>query len=134
MNKRWLIGTILVGAIAFVGLVYGHGMSGAGMMGNKGFRSGGHMGPMMGTEHGWGCPMMEHTAGYYGTYRTVELTKNDAQTIVRDYLYRLGNPNLKQGKLKETEHEFEVEIVTKDNSLVEKILIDKETGWMRPIY
>jgi hypothetical protein len=54
--------------------------------------------------------------------------------MVRDYLYRLGNPNLKQGKVRETDHEFEVEIVTKDNSLVEKLLIEKQTGWMRLTY
>jgi hypothetical protein len=27
-----------------------------------------------------------------------------------------------------------VEIVTKNNSLVDKILVDKRTGWMRSIY
>ena len=135
MNRRWLIGITLVSVIAFVGLVYGHGMGGGGMMAGRGFSSGGgHMEPMMGTEHGCCCPMMQHTGGYYGEYRTEQLTKNDAQTIVQDYLYRLSNPNLKQGKIKETDHEFEVEIVTKDNSLVEKLLIDKQTGWTRSTY
>lgn len=133
MNRRWLIGTILVGVIVSFGLVYGHGMSGGGMMGNRGFSSGGYMGPMMGNMQ-QGCPMAQQMGGYYGAYRTEELSKDDAQNIVQDYLYRLSNPNLKQGKIKETDHEFEAEIVTKDNSLVEKILIDKQTGWTRPTY
>lgn len=131
MHKAWLIGILLVGITALGGVVYGHGMMG---MGYGGSWSGCHMGTETSMARGWGCPMMQHTGGYYGTYRTEQLTKNDAETVIRDYLYRLGNPNLKQGKIKETDHEFEVEIVTKDNSLVEKISIDKQTGWMRPIH
>ena len=29
---------------------------------------------------------------------------------------------------------FEADVVTKDNSLADKILVDKNTGWMRPAY
>jgi hypothetical protein len=136
MRKTWLIGILLVGITALGGVVYGHGMSGSGMMGMGygGSWSGCHGGPMMATGYGSCCPMMQHTGGYYGTSRTAPLTRNDAETVIRDYLYRLGNPNLKQGKVKETDHEFEVEIVTKDNSLVEKLVIDKETGGMRQTY
>lgn len=136
MSKTLLIGSLIVGVIALGGVVYGHGMSGSGMMGSGygGSWYGHHMGSMMGTGHGWGCQNMQNTGGYYGMHRTESLARNDAETMIRDYLYRLGNPNLKQGKITETDQEFEVEIVTKDNSLVEKVLIDKENGWMRQTY
>ncbi len=136
MHKSLLIGILLVGITALGGVVYGHGMSGSGMMdmGNRGSWSGCHMRPTTGMGGGSCCPMMQHTGSYYGTSRTEQLTKSDTENMIRDYLYRMGNPNLKQGKVRETDHEFEVEIVTKDNSLVQKILIDKETGWMRSSY
>jgi hypothetical protein len=137
MHKALRIGILVVGIIAFGGMVYGHGMSGSGMlgMGHTGSWSGHNMGPRMSMGCCGSCgQMMQHTGGYYGTSRAEQLTKNDTENMVRDYLYRLGNPNLKQGKVRETDHEFEVEIVTKDNSLVEKLLIDKQTGWMRLTY
>lgn len=137
MHKALLIGILVVGITALGGMVYGHGMSGSGMMA-MGYRAswpGYNMGPMTPTGCCGSCyQMMQQSGGYYGTSRTEELTKNDAENMVRDYLYRSGNPNLKQGKVTETDHEFEVELVTKDNSLVEKILIDKQTGWMTLTY
>ena len=42
------------------------------------------------------------------------------------------NPNLKLGKITEQDEVFEVEIVTKDGSQVDKLLVDKSTGWMYP--
>ena len=46
----------------------------------------------------------------------------------------MNNPNLKLGKIEEKDNGFEVDIVTKNNSLVDKILVDKNTGWMRSAY
>ncbi len=134
MSKSWIVGIAIVGVVGLGALAYSHGMGGYGMMGNQGFMSGGYgyMGSMM-TGYGH-CPMMQHTGGYYGTYTNQEITKDVAENIVRDYLNSVGNPNLKQGKTKETEHDFEIEIVTKDNSLVEKLLIDKHTGSVQPTY
>ena len=62
------------------------------------------------------------------------LSKEDAGSIVKDYLASTGNPNLKLGKIKDAGNAFEAEIVTKDNSLVDKVLVDKTSGWMRPAY
>jgi len=132
MNKSWTIGIAVASMIGLVGLVYSHGMGGYGMMGSRGSRS--YMGPMMGMGYEGHCPMMQHTGGYYGAYTNQEITKEVVQNITRDYLNSVGNPNLKQGKIKETEHEFEVEIVTKDNSLVEKLFVDKHTGSVRSTY
>lgn len=44
------------------------------------------------------------------------------------------NPNLRPSKIKDMESYFEAEIVTKEGSLVDKIQIDKESGWFRSIY
>jgi len=62
------------------------------------------------------------------------LEEKDVKAIVKDYIESTRNPNLKMGKIKEMENFFEVEILTKDNSLVDKILVDKFTGWMRSAY
>ena len=87
----------------------------------------GMMGPWM---MGPGYP------GYGPRYREPQkpLEEKDVKAIVKDYIESTRNPNLKMGKIKEMENFFEVEILTKDNSLVDKILVDKFTGWMRSAY
>jgi Spy/CpxP family protein refolding chaperone len=60
------------------------------------------------------------------------LKEEGARTTVENYLHSIRNPNLKLGKITEQGDAFEAEIVTKDGSLVDKLLIDKSTGWMRP--
>jgi len=47
---------------------------------------------------------------------------------VEDYLKASGNPNLKVGSIKDAGNAFEVEIMTKNNSLADKVLVDKNTG------
>ena len=51
-----------------------------------------------------------------------------AAEIVADRLEAAGNPNLKVGKVNEVGRDFEVEIVTKDGSLANKVLVEKSTG------
>ena len=60
------------------------------------------------------------------------LKEDGARTTVENYLQSTRNPNLKLGKITEQGDAFEAEIVTKDGSLVDKLLIDKSTGWMHP--
>jgi hypothetical protein len=62
------------------------------------------------------------------------LTEKDVKAMVENYVQSTRNPNLKPGKITDKDQYFEAEIVTKDNSLVDKILVDKQTGWMRSIY
>jgi hypothetical protein len=62
------------------------------------------------------------------------LEKSDVETMMKNYLTSVKNPNLKLGKIEEKDNGFEVDIVTKNNSLVDKILVDKNTGWMRSAY
>jgi hypothetical protein len=53
------------------------------------------------------------------------------ESVLKNYID--GNPNLKVGEIQDKGTYFEGTIVTKDNSLVAKYSIDKDTGWVRPI-
>jgi hypothetical protein len=60
--------------------------------------------------------------------------EQDAREILENYLSSSRNPNLKLGEIRDLGHAFEAEIVTKDDSLVDKILVDKRTGSMDSVY
>jgi hypothetical protein len=107
----------------------GYGM-GPGMMGGPGYGGYG-MGPWMMHHHGMG-----YGYGYGPQYWQKEkpLTEDEAREMVENYLKNTRNPNLKLGKVTEKGAYYEADIVTKDNSLVDKILVDKYTGWMRSAY
>jgi hypothetical protein len=120
----------------------GYGMGGYGMMGGRGgygmMGQGGYgMGPGMMGQGGYG--MMGPGAGqpygpqYQGNRKA--LTEEDAKGILENYLEASGNPNLKLGKIEDKGNDFEASIVTKkEGALVDKIAIDKRTGWMRPVH
>ncbi|MGA9178456.1 MAG: hypothetical protein WBZ05_14535, partial [Desulfobacterales bacterium] len=121
----------------------GYGM-GPGMMG-RGYGPGYGMGPgMMGQGYGMGPGMMGPGNGYgqqygpqYGRqYQQSQnpLDKNQAKQQVENYLSSMRNPNLKLGKIEEKGNNYQVNIETKEGSLVDKILVDKNTGWMRSAY
>ena len=59
------------------------------------------------------------------------LNADQAKQLLDGYLSRQNNPNLKLGEVKESGDVFEAAITTKDGSLVEKIQVDKKTGWFR---
>jgi hypothetical protein len=63
------------------------------------------------------------------------MEEKDAIGILDNYLKSTRNPNLKLGKIEDKESVFEAEIVTKkEGSLVDKIAVDKTTGWIRSVY
>ena len=57
------------------------------------------------------------------------LSKSAAQELARNYV--AGNPNLQVGELSDQDEAYEATVVTREGSLVEKLLIDKQTGWMK---
>jgi len=59
--------------------------------------------------------------------------KNQAAQLLSNYVTRTGNANLKAGEVLEKGDVFEVTVVTKDGSLVERLEIDKKTGMFRRI-
>jgi hypothetical protein len=134
------------------GMGPGMGRMGPGMM-ERGYGWGPGMGPgmtgrgygmgpgMMGRGYGMGPGMRGGGWGYYGPRQDYPppsqmprqpLTREDASQQVQEYLSATGNPNIMLGEVQERETDFEATIVTKDGSLVDRILVDKNSGWMRP--
>jgi len=116
----------------------GYGM-GPGMMG-RGYGMGhGMMGPGM-MHHGWGMgPQYGPSYGpqYGPQYQQPPepMEETDAKEILENYLRSTRNPNLKLGKIEDKGSVFEAEIVTKkEGALVDKVAVDKYTGWMRSVY
>jgi hypothetical protein len=109
---------------------------GPGMMGPGYGRGYGMRGP------GWGMgPGMMNRYGdrdsrYGFQYQQPQepLGEKEAKEILENYLKSTRNPNLKLGKIKDRDSYFEAEVLTKDDSLVDKLAVDKNTGWMRSIY
>jgi hypothetical protein len=60
------------------------------------------------------------------------LDQKTAQELAQNYV--AGNPNLKIGQVTEKEGVYEAPVVTQDGSLVETLLIDKQTGWMKRVF
>lgn len=95
----------------------GPGMMGSGMMGQG---MGSHM---MG--QGMGPGMMQPLRQ--------DLSAKDVTHMMEHRLAWNGNPNVKIGKVEEKDDDaITVEIVTKDGSLVQSLIVDRHTGWMRP--
>jgi len=108
----------------------GYGM-GPGMMGGYGYG----MGPgMMGPGYGYGP--QQYGPQYRPPYQQPQkpLDQDQAKQEVENYLSALRNPNLKVGKVEEKGGNYQVDIETKDGSLVDKMLVDKDTGRMRSAY
>ena len=135
-----LYGTDASAHMGYGPMGYGYGM-GSGMMG--GGWSGYCTGPgMMGYGYGMGPGMMGYGYGpqygrqYAPQYRYPQkpLNETQAKEMVENYLRSAANPNLKLGKIEDKGNAFEANILTKNGSLVDKILVDKATGWMRSAY
>jgi len=88
------------------------------------------MGPMSGAGMSQG-PWQNMRYDNYGNLAE-PLSKKQAKNIAQYYVDMTGNPRLKVGRVDEKSNAFEVTIVTKDNSEVERIIIDKQTGSVMP--
>ncbi len=105
----------------------GHGM-GPGMMHHGyGQGRGQQMGPGM-MHHGWGRGQTPSAQGE----QMQAVTKNKARMLLEEYV--AANPNLQVGEIQEQDDGYLGRIETKDGSLVEKIRVDKESGWMKKEY
>ncbi|MBE0531285.1 MAG: hypothetical protein IH626_10690 [Rhodospirillales bacterium] len=91
---------------------------------------GGGMGPAMMGAAGTNVPC----PGLAATANAEPLTLDGAQKVVQQRLAWMGNDRLKVGKVEaKGDAAFTAEIVTLDNSLVEKLEIDAKTGFIRPV-
>lgn len=62
------------------------------------------------------------------------LEEKDVKAMMESYIQATRNPNLKLGKIMDKDAYFEAEILTKNNVLVDKIMVDKQTAWTRSVY
>lgn len=88
---------------------------------------------MQGGQSGWYCPW--GPGGRMGppvAQPGQSLTAEQAKALVEQHIG--ANPNLKAGKVTPKDDFYEVDIVTKDGSLVDKIQVNKQTGWFRSVY
>jgi hypothetical protein len=59
------------------------------------------------------------------------LTENEAKTMFENYIKSTGNPDLRLGRIEDIGVSFKGEILNKDNSVVDEVLLNKKTGTMR---
>lgn len=63
-----------------------------------------------------------------------DLTAADVQHMMEHRLTWGGNPHIKLGKVEEQDDDtITVEIVTREGSLVDKLAVDRHTGYMQPV-
>jgi len=85
---------------------------------------------MQGGQGGWYCPWMgQQQTGPPVAKPGQPLTADQAKAMVEQHIS--ANPNLKTGKVAEKDGNYVVDVVTKDGSLVDKIQVNKQTGWFR---
>jgi hypothetical protein len=66
------------------------------------------------------------------TNQNLNLTTDDVKNRMERWLARRDNPRLKLGAVTEKDADsITAEIVTKDNSLVERFIVDRHTGSVR---
>jgi hypothetical protein len=118
---------------------YGHmggwgGGPGAGQWNCPAFTQGDGSGPAT----GYGPGMMQGYGPGYGPRSDVQgnqnlnLTTDDVKSRMERWLAWRGNPRLKLGEVKEKDADtITADIVTKDNSLVERYIVDRHTGLTR---
>jgi hypothetical protein len=119
---------------------------GPGMMDGYGPGSGRRGGNGPGWMHGYGrganteygpenCPRFQGglTGPGAGQQGNLNLSTDDVKERFEGWLTWQGNPRLKLGEVKEKDADtIEADIVTKDNSLVQRFAVDRHTGSYRP--
>ncbi len=128
------------------GAGWGSGGYGPGMMRGYGPRDG------QGTERGYGpgwmhrsgrgwmqgygpqnCPWFQGTTAGNDQQGNLNLSTETVKARFERWIAVRGNPRLQVGGVREKDaNTFEVDITTKDNSLVEQYLVDRHTGLSRP--
>jgi hypothetical protein len=113
------------------GMMGGYGPGyGWGMMGGPGYGTGGY-GP--GWMHGGGWRYGPGYGQAYGPQGDLKLSAEDVKNRLEGWIAWQGNPRLKVGDVKEKDADtIEADIVTKDNSLVQRFIVNRHTGFYRP--
>ena len=118
------------------GMMYGWGY-GPNMMYGQGYGPNmmygwGH-GPnmMYGSGYGYGPGMMG--PGWQGNQGNLNISPDDAKNYFERWIAIQGNPHIKVGDVKAKDADtIVVDIVTKDNSLVQRFLVNRHSGFYQP--
>jgi hypothetical protein len=87
----------------------------------------------MGT--GFACGPTSYEFQYGPQYQQQKpLDKEEAQQELQNYLESIGNPNLKLGEVRDKGSSFEADVMAQNDMIVDKFLVDKNTGCMRSEY
>jgi hypothetical protein len=114
----WLTMAMLMSLLVVTPVMAQRGMGG-GMMGGSGYGYGMGGGMMGGRGYGYDQP-------YAAPGKPLEM--KDAKAMIENYLESTRDPNLKLGKIKDKGDAFGAGVVTKSNTLVDKILINKQAA------
>ncbi len=111
----------------------GYGMMGPGY-GPDGMMGGYPHGTMMGPGYGGYGPgygmRQGYGPGYYHSQRDLKLSIDDVKTYLG---HMIRNPNLKVGDVKEKDADtITADVVTKDNSLVQRFEVNRHSGFYQP--
>ena len=94
------------------------------------------MGPGMMSQGGtpWcpGCGMMSGGMMMMGPPSNLNLSVADVKANLERWLSWQGNPRLKIGNVAENGGTITADIVTSDNSLVQRLIVDRNSGAVRP--
>ncbi len=82
---------------------------------------------------GWYCPWSGHQ-GMWHPQKGQAVTQDQARQLVEDSIRNSKNPNLKLGDISDKGEFYEADVVTKEGSLVDKIQVNKKTGYFRSAY
>jgi len=141
---RTLLAATMVAAIGLgaSALALAHGPAGPSGNPYYGWQGGPMMGPgygmgpgMMGPGYGMGPGMMSPGYGMgQGMMQPLrqDLTVADVKHIMGHRLAWSGNPDVKLGKVEQKDDDtIDAEIVNKDGAVVQKLEVNRHTGWMR---
>ncbi len=131
--------SIVVLAVSLFALMWGYGAfvapySAGGWRGMMGPNIMGGPGPW----NGCGAGMMRgygpgQNPGWNTGWRDLNLSTDNVKTNMERWLAWQGNPRLKVGDVKEKNADTVViDIVTKDNSLVQRFAVDRHNGYFQP--
>ena len=80
----------------------------------------------------WGSSLMGSGPGYLSSAEP--LNRGQAEELLNRRITSSGNPDIKLGEIIETQDYFKAEIVSKDGSPVDTLLVEKQTGWIKSDY
>jgi len=93
---------------------------------------GGGYGPGPGMMRGWRGGEGQGYGPGGQTNQALNLTTDDIKARIERWLAWRGNPRLKVGDVKEKDADtITADVVTKDNSLVQRFIVDRHTGFFR---